>query len=216
MILFSVVLFYFRASGIEKNLSNILYYDFKGYEEGIKPERYFSTTQSKLNATVPQVTAIDNRTDLGGITTERQKVNDGGDILKLNENKDGTNPPKQTDDVVMTNCSVNIPESKTQSAEPDDKLCSMISIPDYEELTPKELLKYDNRTTVRYFRDLLFVHHGVLSLVFRKSLKEPLFIRVWMFVFSLSMQFVFNALMYTDDVIDQRQANQKNVPIYYL
>jgi hypothetical protein len=176
-------------------------------------EDYFKTApSSKVHTAEPPMASVENRTDIGGITTERQKVNN--DILQLNENK--TDNDHTTNDVVMTNtCSGNTDGSKTQRVEISTQLSgNTVSIPDYEELTPKQLLKHDTRTTWAYLKDLIIVEHQVVSLVFRKSIKEPLFIRAWMLVFSLSMQFAFNALMYTDDVIDKRQADKKDVFLY--
>jgi hypothetical protein len=209
--IFANVLYYFRARGIKQSLSKILYYDYKGYM-GENPEVYFST--AKATAVHPQFT-VENKTE--EIPTDRPMVDNN--ILQLKENKDDTNITKNVGDNVLMTTNFDQPKDKHDGtiihvAEPNAKLDNMMSIPDYEELSPKELLKYDNRTTKAYLIDMLIVEHSILSLVFRKSLKDPLFLRVLMLVFSLSMQFAFNALVYTDDVIDQRLLDKQNVSIY--
>jgi hypothetical protein len=50
---------------------------------------------------------------------------------------------KQLGDVV-----VNTTNKVVHNIKCDDKLGDLVSIPDYEELHPKELLKYDGRTTI--------------------------------------------------------------------
>jgi hypothetical protein len=207
----AVVLYYFRTRGIKHSLSKILHYDYKGYT-GENPEVYFKSANLKV---IPVDTPFTgDSADHEGITTERQMVDDNK--LQLKENKDDTNTSKQEVDVkITTNLNPrDLNNDVIHNFKCNDKLDNMISIPDYEELRPNELLKYDTRTTMAYLKDLLIVEHTILSLVFRKSLKDPLFIRVWMLVFCLSMQFAFNALVYTDAVIDQRQVDQQNVSIY--
>jgi hypothetical protein len=205
---FTLVLFYFRTRGIKQNLSKILYYDYNGYS-GENPDVYFSTASFKVKP-IDQPLTIETRTANEGISTERQMVDDN--ILQLKENRDDSNT--KHDVVINTDFNPNLTDGVVHNIKCDGKLGDMVSIPDYEELHPKELLKYDSRTTMAYLRDMLIVEHSVLSLVFRKSLKDPLFIRVWMLVFYHSMQFAFNALVYTDAVIDQRQVDQKDVFIY--
>jgi hypothetical protein len=200
--LFSIVLFYFRAHGMSKNLSKILYFDYKCYN-GDNPEEYFS--KGKAIKIQPALT-IENNPEIEGITTERQMINT--DKLQLKENNNKTDTIKKLDDVVIGGDRLGeIPETK-------EKLCNKISIPDYEELSPEMLLKHDNRTTMTYLKDMIVVEHSVLSLIFRKSLKDPLFLRMWMLVYSLSMQFAFNALVYTDDIIDKRQVNKEPVFVF--
>jgi hypothetical protein len=72
---------------------------------------------------------------------------------------------------------------------------------------------FDNRSTIHHLRDSLIIEHSFVSILLKKSLKDPLFIRVLKLEFGLSMQFAINAMLYTDDYIDKRQKSE-NVAMF--
>jgi hypothetical protein len=200
------ILYVFRSRGIEKNILKIIYYDYRGYDRDIfkKPEDYFQKSTEQPIAIENPVITDNNLTD-----------NDNDNILKLRENRQPITTDREkihinnpTDDNCSTNRDVNLRTSSPGS----NKVT--ITIPDYSELSPIEQLKHDKRSTLTYLKDLMICEHTILSLVFRKSLKDPLFIRVLQMVFSFSMQFGINAMLYTDNVIDDRQSKLADVNIY--
>jgi len=65
-------------------------------------------------------------------------------------------------------------------------------------------LKYDTRTFCDYFKDILLFEHPVLSLIYFKSLMEPLILRIAHLFFTLSVNLALNALFYSDNYIEER------------
>jgi hypothetical protein len=208
------LLYRYRTAGIEKNLSKILYYDYKRFSKDMRPEDYFTNNhQLKEIPTNPPLT-VENRIQThNGITTDRQNCEDDN-ILQLKENKvaDGTTDRENVKMDNLTNTRVGGSEELIASS----CISKSISIPDYAELTPLELIKYDKRSTLTYFKDMMILNHKVLSLIFKRSLKAPLFIEMLKLVFSLSMLFAVNAMVYTDDVIDKRQVDMKDVRFLFI
>jgi hypothetical protein len=206
IVLLSGLLFVYRSRGIEKDLLKIIYFDFRGYDREIfkKPENYFRKGAG-------HVVAIENQIITDNITISPE--NDHGDVLKLRENRE----PMTTD---RENIHINNPtdnnvqftkRDEDQGNSPSVSNKGTNTIPDYNELSPIEQLKHDKRSTLTYLKDLMICEHTLLSLVFIKSLKDPLFIRVLQMVFSFSMQFCINAMLYTDNVIDDRQSKLADV-----
>jgi hypothetical protein len=213
IMLLSGFLYVFRSRGIEKNLFKIIYYDYRGYDREIfkKPDNYFRKGGQPIAIVNPVIT--DNKladNDRGGvlklrentqlITTDRENIH-----INNPENIHNNNPTN--DNVQFTKRDVDLRTSPPVSNK------GMNTIPDYNELSPVEQLKHDNRSSLPYLKDLMICEHTILSLVFRKSLKDPLFIRVLQMVFSFSMQFGINAMLYTDNVIDDRQSKLADVNI---
>ena len=61
----------------------------------------------------------------------------------------------------------------------------------------------DNRSFCKYFYDSLLMNHDILSL-FQKSLIRPLYIRFLELMFNISLQTVFNAIFYSDELINSK------------
>jgi hypothetical protein len=81
---------------------------------------------------------------------------------------------------------------------------------DYDELTPKEQLIYDNRVFVKYLKTEIVEEHRIINIVFKSSLLHPFFTKINKLVFELSSGLAINALIYTADYIDKRAtANDK-------
>jgi hypothetical protein len=133
------------------------------------------------------------------------QLKDNGEISNDNQVGIQNNNFIIPDDVKETNV---IYLHNTNNVEKTEKIISLL---DYDALSPQDLLKYDNRTNSTFLKDTLTTEHSLLSLLFQKSLKNPAFIRLLQLVFSLSIQFAFNALLITDDDIDQRTNNPNKV-----
>jgi hypothetical protein len=74
---------------------------------------------------------------------------------------------------------------------------------DYEKLTLDEIIKYDKRGFLTFVKDHIFEGHILIS-VLRTSLIDPIFIRVILLVYIVSMSFAFNAICFSDDYINTR------------
>lgn len=79
-----------------------------------------------------------------------------------------------------------------------------ITLKDYTALSLKERLKYDRRSFFKYLTDHIRTEHPLISIIFKRSLLEPVFIRYSLFMYSLIMNFAINAVMFSDDYIDIR------------
>jgi hypothetical protein len=102
--------------------------------------------------------------------------------------------------------------SMNNKAKKEEKIVTLL---DYEALKPLELLQYDKRTTLTFFKDVIVTEHSLFALLFKRSLSDPTFIRLPQLVFTLSMQFCLNAMLITDATIDQN-ANQPSQVTTYI
>ncbi len=87
---------------------------------------------------------------------------------------------------------------------------------DLEELSIMDRLKYDNRTYCKYFLDQLCEEHIILNLIFKKSLLCPLNLRVIRVIGLVSMIFVMNAMLYSDEHIKKRSQMEEEKVYFCL
>jgi hypothetical protein len=134
------------------------------------------------------------------------------EVLQLNNNREICNDIEteiKTNNFVIQNNDKEVNQLNSPNTINIGKIEKIITLSDYDSLSPQDLLKYDKRTNMTFLKDTLISEHSLLSLLFQKSLKNPAFIRLLRLVFSLNIQNAFNALLITDDYIDQR-ANDPN------
>ena len=77
-------------------------------------------------------------------------------------------------------------------------------------MKPADQLKYDKRNFIEYMRDSLLNDHPLFSF-FKKSLKNPIEIRVLLIFTSFNLNFATNALLFNDGYIDQRANADKSL-----
>jgi len=75
---------------------------------------------------------------------------------------------------------------------------------DIESLSEEDKLIYDKRDFKTYLKELLLYEHDFLSLIFTKSLMEPIPLRISHFFFTVILNFAFNAIFYEDEYITER------------
>jgi len=97
-----------------------------------------------------------------------------------------------------------------------NRLCKIKTFRDFDCLNPLEAIRFDKRPFVWIFWSILVKENPVLNLVFYESILEPLWIRCINFYFSLSLLFFMNALFFTDDEIDKRSDQPKEVRVKKL
>jgi hypothetical protein len=78
----------------------------------------------------------------------------------------------------------------------------LITLKDYENLTPGEFLKYDHRRFLTYVLDNIKEDHSLLTVFLKYSLMDPVYIRSINLVTKLSMNFALNAMIFSDSYID--------------
>jgi hypothetical protein len=84
------------------------------------------------------------------------------------------------------------------------------TIRDYQALKLRDIVKHDQRGFCKFFTDCLLQEHTLIC-IFRRSLLQPLYIRIILLVFSLLMMFGFNAIFFNDDYIERRMLADKAV-----
>jgi hypothetical protein len=85
-----------------------------------------------------------------------------------------------------------------------------VTLHDYKSLKVKDF-QYDKRSFLVYLRDELIVHHRLLSIVFKRSLISPIYLRLNKLIFELSMTFALSAMLFNDTLIDNRAEDSQNV-----
>jgi hypothetical protein len=187
------ILYLYKNRKLEKFLKKILYHDFRGFDPNLDtPDNYF------LNAKAEHLVKLET-------SGECRVDNNHENILQLRENIYSERNELHLESL----------ESKTTNKEQTNvKSNSKISIPDYETLTPMDLLIYDKRSNWKYLEDILILEHPILSIIIKRSLTDPLFLRIFKFLFSLIILFGMNALTYTDSYIDMAQSNVDKVTYY--
>ena len=79
-----------------------------------------------------------------------------------------------------------------------------ISNKDYNALSPIDAITYDKRGFLQLFWMFLKSDNALLNLFFHHSIMEPLWIKLILFFFNLTLTFFASALFYSDDYIDQK------------
>jgi hypothetical protein len=169
----------------------------------MKPNDYFLGTKIKplpidLPATTERrnihIEELYNETDR---KPDHLKLKENNNEITENEIVHNTNKTNNNEIIITTHNSITTHNNITTQVN------EFKTLPDYEQLTPTELHIYDKRPIMTYLKDMLILDHPFLSLLFKRSLKDPSFIRMLRLVFSLSMQFAVSAMLYTDNLIDQ-------------
>jgi hypothetical protein len=88
-----------------------------------------------------------------------------------------------------------------------------ITMRDYDSLSLEELLTYDNRSYGKYLWDNLVRRNQLLSIFFKVSKIDPVYIRVTKLIFALSLIFGTNAFLFTDSYIEQISHSDDKVDI---
>jgi len=74
---------------------------------------------------------------------------------------------------------------------------------DIDCLDDDDKLKYDKRTFREYFKDILYNDHAIINLFAKKSIMDPLVLRVAQLLFALSLFFSLNAIFYSEDYLEE-------------
>jgi hypothetical protein len=93
----------------------------------------------------------------------------------------------------------------------NNKYKYIITQRDYDLLTSKEKIQYDNRHFLIYLKDELIKRHWFFNIFYRYSFKEPTFIRGFKFFLSLCLEFAFHAILFTDTYIYRRAISDEKV-----
>jgi hypothetical protein len=98
-------------------------------------------------------------------------------------------------------CEISLTHTKTFS----------ITHNDYESLSIKESIRYDNRDFKTFLIDQIKQQQRIISLIYKVSLMDPFFLRINKLVFELSMSFAMSAIVFSDTYIDERAVSDDRV-----
>jgi hypothetical protein len=218
--------FYTNKNWLCNNLTKILYHDAKSYEpRKMKAEEYFGfdieeekngdkpctenkkdeikNNNEKNNETVNEDT--NNKETSRELKKDIDIAENKKDILQLKENQNIQIVTLNNNYILERNTKTYNKVVPTQIAK-----FNLITINDYEELEP-EKLNCDKRTFLNMLKDCCILEHSLVSLLFKKSLLDPAFIRLLKFIFNCSLQFALSAMLFTDNYIDKRLTNHNKV-----
>jgi hypothetical protein len=158
-----------------------------------------------------------------GLNTEREPNDSNKDnkenILILVDNKNNENTAG--DDVWRNNFIGQETKNENVNTNIDENLNSRetsiklnpITLRDFEYLIPEHIPIYDLRPSDTFIKDEIHNTHRLLSVIYKKSIIDPVIIRSTKLLFHTCSSFALSALCYTDYFI-QKQAENKSVYIY--
>jgi hypothetical protein len=150
---------------------------------------------------------------------EHQATNDNRLILQDNAVCSEINI-KNTDNndvVIKNNNFLNLSDDKQTSNNNEQgqiKQQNSITFPDYENLLFEEI-SCDNRTFTNHLKSEINNDHPILNIIFRRSLFNPHFTKILSLVLQLSLILAFNAVLFSDSLIDERLYNFTSVNFVY-
>jgi hypothetical protein len=187
---------------------------------------------------LPNTEEINTSQGLNDENIEDNKTKDKFEKLKLRDNVnsiENENEVNLTSSILSwkkekntTNDNVNIKNnyvydmniSREVKTDTKTKLASkksqhIITMRDFNSLTLEERFTYDNRSIITYCKDSLIQHHSIISIIYKGSVVDPIFIRVAKLIFTLSLIFGINALLFTEYYIQLRATSTYEVKILF-
>jgi hypothetical protein len=90
------------------------------------------------------------------------------------------------------------------------------TLEDLADLNPHLARLYDKRSFIRLMKDILMDENSLIQLFCKRSILDPLWIRVVMFIYNLSIMFAMSALLYSDDLIDSAAKVSQEEAVHYI
>jgi hypothetical protein len=167
---------------------------------GVKIEPFTPLTSDRLvlRENVMAVHPLDN---LEGNTSQINNSKVYNNFCEVTNKENNQN--EVNNDIVIT--------KQTTDAELVANVCVKITMKDFEALTLQERFIYDSRSFVRYLLDNLVRNNLLISIFFKHSLAEPIYIRVAKLTLSFTLLFGTNAILFVDSYIEQRAFNPNEV-----
>jgi hypothetical protein len=185
---------YFNRGSKDIEIKEVLNKDNDLFSPAKRPQLVKRESVEILNLNINMNKSLDNKLD-----EER--------VIQHNNFYDNMNSEKNDD---YDNKHI---ENKNESKLDKKEYNNPITIGDYEQLGPLDIIQYDKRPFCKYLADKLIMDHTIVSLIFKKSLFDPFYLRLLKLIFQISLQFCANALVFTDDFIDARALDKQKVNI---
>jgi hypothetical protein len=211
----------FIKTEIKLDIEKIIYYDCKFFNKGsMGANNYFN----RGNNNIQTEHVLNKNNELFSPAKPQMNRKESIEILNLNKNINKSLDDKNDDEGIIqhNNFFDNMhsennhigerrDENENEGKQVGSEYNNPITIGDYEQLGPLDIIRYDKRSICKYLTDRLIMDHTIVSLIFKKSLFDPFFIRILKLVFQVSLQFCTNALLFTDDYIDARGLDGQKV-----
>ncbi len=198
--------------------------DIKVKEDNINsPENHISFSNIEYNSKTENIyTKLSKK--IKDKTENSPHLNKKNDYLKnisiqkkISSKKDNSHNIKISDNKNETENIVNKKKRNNNILNARNKNHTL-TIRDYEELNPKEAKIYDKRSFICLFKTHLLNDHILLNLIFKRSILEPLWLRVVYFIFEVTIVLFVNGIFFTDDLIDERSnhTQEERVKLFKL
>jgi hypothetical protein len=216
-----LIIYKFCCGGLIKNhLGDIIYSDCLLYDKDkLDMEEYYNTKPVlPYEGKEVQINRIEDKSKIEydvAKSTSRSKIslypNDPINIIENSPNNNNAtigidntmNSTKRISKSRNLENSNNI-DIKLESTKTASDMYHEKTIKDYTTLTPTQIAKYDNRSFSTYLRDYLMRIHPFFYVFIRRSLMEPIAIRINLLITIINILFGVNALLFTDSIIEDR------------
>jgi hypothetical protein len=146
--------------------------------------------------------------DAGGSVPDSKGTEDG-DVQIVNNFVD-----KRTEQTIDNVQGDELHGSISQVNRRNSKIFTEITMRDYESLTLEEMIVYDKRSFMAYLKHSIIRHNLVFSIILKHSMLDPIYVRIAKLIFSISLIFGTNAMLFDEYYIDRRAAGGYMVIIY--
>jgi hypothetical protein len=141
--------------------------------------------------------------DKNDIGDDNEQVEDDIKIRSEFVHEDNTKPHEDINDSIKDDSEKVDPE-KVQNQVTSAVCKSEVTMTDYESLNISEMFVYDKRSLKKYLWDNFVRHNLLMSILFKHSFVDPIYIRITKLVFCISLIFGTNAMLFSDYYIELR------------
>ena len=177
-------------------------------------------TLNKPKVKIQHLEQIENKNEKKPVDNNLSIVNISGDINfkndifqeKYSANKDAIHNNYNDRDLKVIRKHLNGVRSRSISVEYDDTINERrLTYNDLNYLSPEMELERDIRGYWEFLSYHLKEYHILACIFYKKSILSPLFARILKVTCSISIIFLSNALLYTDDLIEKRYTEAQDV-----
>jgi len=184
---------------IEKCTEEVLYNDAR-IDDNNHTFLFDGDKEFGKNKVMDVITLSENRNEKKQITATNNYI-EAKNNLSQNKRNAFENP--QLEEKKINNHPINTHDSHDKSYS--------YSLHDYYYFTAQEKLTKDKRTFIKYFWDQLTNNHILFIFFFKKSVLISHSVRWFMLCVYCNLIFLFNAMLYTEDYIEERSLNSHEV-----
>ena len=88
-----------------------------------------------------------------------------------------------------------------------------ITLKDYNSFTADQIVQYDKRKFIQIFWHFFLLRHSFVNAFIYCSILDPFHIRISKFFMNINLNFILNALLYSDNMIESRNLQSDTIYI---